>query len=352
MAVGSVVALPLAAGALARWGSRRITAAAAVGFCLALPLPIMTPTVWLVSGSLALLGAFNALLDVSMNAQALAVEARYQRPIMSTFHALFSTGGVVGALVASGFMAGGVGALSHVIAVTVLTLAVLVAAVPRLCRTTAAEASAGPVFTRPPTALLSLGLLTFCGLLVEGAIGDWSAVYLRDHLEATASLAAAGFAAFSLMMASGRFGGSYLADRLGPHGLLRASGALAAAGLTAALLLATPWAALVGFGLVGLGVANIIPVLFSAAGRVSGIPAGPALAAITTTGYAGYLAGPPLIGCAAELAGLPAALGIVAACCAVVAAGASVLPASASGGRLSASSARSSHDHSERASRV
>jgi MFS family permease len=334
MAVGSVVALPLAAWVLARWGSRRITSAAAVGFCLALPLPIMAPTTWLVLESLALLGAFNALLDVAMNAQALAVEARYQRPIMSTFHAPFSVGGVAGALVASGFMAGGVGSLSHVIAVTVLTLAVLIAAIPRLSRTTAAEGSAGPVFTRPPTALLSLGLLTFCGLLVEGAIGDWSAVYMRDHLEASASLAAAGFAAFSLMMATGRFGGSSVAARIGPQALLRASGALAAAGLTAALLLATPGAALVGFGLVGLGVANVIPVLFSAAGRVSGIPAGTALAAVATTGYAGYLAGPPLIGFAAELAGLPAALGIVAACCAVVAAGASVLPASAQAGGL------------------
>jgi MFS family permease len=165
---------------------------------------------------------------------------------------------------------------------------------------------------------------------------------LRDHLEATASLAAAGFAAFSLMMAAGRLGGSSLADRLGPHALLRASGALAAAGLTSALLLATPWAALVGFGLVGLGVANVIPVLFSAAGRVSGVPTGTALAAIATTGYAGYLAGPPLIGFAAELAGLPSALGIVAACCVVVAAGARVLPVSALGPRLGASSVRSS----------
>ncbi len=193
---------------------------------------------------------------------------------MSTFHALFGVGGVAGALVASGFMARGIGSLSHVIAVTVLMLTALVAVVPRFSRTSAAERPAGPVFTRPPTALLSLGLLTVCGLLVEGAIGDWSAVYLRDHVEATASLAAAGFAAFSLMMAAGRFCGSYLADRLGSRALLRASGALAAAGLTAALLQATPWAALVSFGLVGLGVANVIPVLFSAAGRVSRIPAG------------------------------------------------------------------------------
>ena len=152
-------------------------------------------------------------------------------------------------------------------------------------------------------------------------------------------MAAAGFAAFSMAMAAGRFCGNYLADRLGPRALLRGSGALAAAGLAAALLLAAPWAALVGFGLVGLGLANVIPILFSSAGRVPGVSAGTALAAIATTGYGGYLAGPPLIGFAAGLAGLPASLGIVATCCAVIAAGAAALPHSAPRRRLKASGA-------------
>lgn len=326
MAVGAVLALPLAAWLIARWGSRRITSIAAVGFCLALPLPILAPTAWFVAAALGLFGALNALLDVSMNAQAIAVEEQYPQPIMSAFHALFSVGGLTGALIASATLAGGLGSGWHVALITAVSVAVLTAAMRRLLPSTGAAGPPGAVFVWPPAALLSLGLLTFCGLLVEGAMGDWSAVYLHDALGTTASVAAGGFAAFSVTMAAGRFSGSYLADRLGPQKLLRWSGALAASGLAAALILATPSAALVGFALVGLGLANVIPILFSAAGRVSGVPAGTALAAIATTGYGGFLAGPPLIGFAAGLTGLPAALAIVVTCCAVIAAGAKTLP--------------------------
>ncbi len=342
MAVGAVLALPLAAWLITRWGSRRITSVSAVGFCLALPFPVVAPTTGLVAVALGLLGALNALLDVSMNAQAVAVEDRYQRPIMSTFHALFSVGGVAGALLASVSMAGGLGSAWHVALVSAASIAVLAAALRCLLPSTGPAASPGPVFVWPPAALLSLGLLTFCGLLVEGAMGDWSAVYLRDALGTNASLAAAGFAAFSVTMAAGRFSGSYFADRLGPHALLRRSGALAASGLAAALLLANPWAALVGFGFVGLGLANVIPILFSSAGRIGGVPAGTALAAVATTGYGGYLVGPPLIGFAAGLTGLPTALGIVAVCCGVIAVGADALavsnaPSRQRGGRGGAS---------------
>jgi len=176
-----------------------------------------------------------------------------------------------------------------------------------------------PVFARPPAALLGLGALAFCGLLAEGTMADWSAVYLHDALGTTPAVAATGFAAFSLAMAAGRFGGDRLARSLGAGALLRVSGATAAAGLAGALLLGTPLGAIIGFGLVGLGIANVIPVLFSAAGRVAGVPAGTALAAVATAGYGGFLAGPPLIGLAAEAAGLRGALGIVAPVCAVIA---------------------------------
>jgi len=157
-------------------------------------------------------------------------------------------------------------------------------------------------------------------------MADWSAVYLRDTLATTPAVAAAGFTAFSLTMAAGRFGGDRLAARLGLDRLLRGSATLAAVGLAAALLVGRPAAGLAGFGLVGLGISNIIPILFSAAGRVRGVPAGTALAAVATTGYFGFLAGPPLIGLAAELTGLPLALGIVSGCCGLVAVGARLPP--------------------------
>jgi MFS family permease len=326
MAAGSVLALPIAGWLLARWGSRVITSAAAIGFCLALPLPVIAPSAMLVTLGLALLGAWNAVLDVSMNAQAILVEEGYQRPIMSGFHGLFSAGGLVGAAVASAAMALDVSAEWHVVGVALISSCVLAAVLGSLLPPTGPSSASGQIFARPPAALMALGLLTFCGLLAEGAMGDWSAVYLHDSLGANPAVAATGFAAFSLAMAVGRFGGDRIADRLGPILLLRISAAIAAAGLAGALLLARTSAAVVGCGLVGLGIANVIPVLFSAAGRVPAMSAGTALAGIATTGYAGYLAGPPLIGLTASVTGLPVALGIVAAACALIAAGASAVP--------------------------
>jgi hypothetical protein len=331
MAVGAVSGLPLAAWLIARWGSRRMTGIASVGFCLALPLPVIAPNAWLVATALAVFGAMNALLDVSMNAQAVMVEDCYRRPIMPAFHALFSTGGVTGACVASTSMASGLGAAWHVSLVAAVSLTVLASALRRLLPSNERAAPAGPVFAWPQAALFPLASLTFCALLAEGAMGDWSAVYLRDALGTTGSLAAGGFAAFSLTMAAGRFGGTYLVGRLGGPRLLRCSGIASAAGLGFALIVATPCSALVGFGLVGLGLANVIPVVFSVAGRVPGVPAGTGLAAIATTGYGAYLAGPPLIGFAAGAAGLPAALAIVVASCALIALLAYSLPVLAFG---------------------
>jgi fucose permease len=156
-------------------------------------------------------------------------------------------------------------------------------------------------------------------------MADWSAVYLHDVLHADATTAAAGYAACSLMMAVGRFGGDWLANRFHPWRLLQASETLAAVGLGSGLLVGIAPAAIVGFGLVGLGIANIIPVLFSAAGRTPGVQAGTALAAVASTGYLGFLSGPSLIGFVAEISTLPIALGLVSACCALIAIRANVV---------------------------
>jgi MFS family permease len=326
MAVGAVLALPAAGWLIARWGGRTMTAVAAVGLCLTLPLPVISPSVGLLCITLILFGACNAILDVSMNTQAVALEDSYGRPIMSSFHGLWSVGGVAGAVAAAGAMALGFGAVGHVVAAAMVSLAAVVAAVGAWPPSSGQMGSVAPVFARPSTALLTLGLLTFCALLAEGAMGDWSAVYLHDALGATSATAAFGFAAFSLTMATARFGGDRLARRLGPGVVLRVSGAVAAIGLGGALVLGSAPLAIVGFGLVGFGIANGIPILFSSAGRVAGVRAGTALAAVATTGYGGYLAGPPLIGLAADFVGLPVALGIVSVACAVIAAGAGVVP--------------------------
>ena len=322
MAAGAVLALPAAGWMVGRLGSRTMTAVAAVALCLALPLPVLSSTVGLLCLALAVLGACNGTLDVSMNAQAGLVEADYRRPIMSSFHGLFSLGGLTGAALASAGIWLGVGASRHLLVMALVSMCAVATALPCLVPSRAVEDSRRRVLARPTRALLGLGILAFFALLAEGAMADWSAVYLRDALRTGPAFAAAGFAAFSLAMAIGRLAGDGLASRFGPRRVLRASGATAALGLGAALGIGEPAAGVAGCGMVGLGIANLIPLLFSGAGRVPGVQAGTALAAVATTGYLGFLAGPPLIGLAADAVGLPSALGIVSGCCAVVALGA------------------------------
>lgn len=319
MAAGAVVALPMAGGLVSRFGSRRMTTVAVFALCLALPLPVLSPNVALLCVSLLLLGACNGTLDVSMNAQALVVERGYQRAIMSSFHGLFSLGGLVGAAVAGQLISLGVAPAGHVLATTLVALLAATLASRRLVPSPPSRVNPGPVFARPTGALLTLGLLAFLGLLAEGAMADWSAVYLHDVLKTTPGLAAAGFAAFSLTMAAGRFVGDSIVGRFGPDRVLRMSAVLAAGGLAAALVIGQPFAAVAGCAAVGFGIANIIPILFSAAGRIPDVEPGKALAAVATTGYFGLLAGPPLIGLVAEFSGLPLAFGLVSAACALIA---------------------------------
>ena len=308
MAAGAIVAMPVAGVLIGRLGSRSMTTATAVGLAITVPVPLVAPSVPLLAAALFMLGALNGALDVSMNVQALAVEARYRRPIMSSFHALFSLGGLVGAAGAALVMTSTVGDRAHLLLTSAVASATLAFVVRRLVTTPPAASVERPL-ALPGRGLVALGGLAFLGLLAEGAMADWSAVYLRDSLRTTAAVAALGFGAFSLAMTAGRFAGDRMVARFGPVRVLRASSALAAAGLAVALLIGSAPIALIGFGTVGFGIANVIPVLFSGAANVRGAGTGSALAAVATTGYFGFLAGPAVIGFTAELTSLPIGLG-------------------------------------------
>lgn len=225
-------------------------------------------------------------------------------------------------------MAAGIGDTAHVGMATIITLSAVALALPGLVSPRAVDSPAETVVARPSGALLALGMLALLGLMAEGAMADWSAVYLHDTLGSSPAVAAVGFAAFSLAMGAGRLSGDALVGRFGPPRVLRGSSAVAAVGLALALLVGRPAIAIMGCALVGVGVANIIPILFSAAARVPGVPPGRALAAVATTGYLGFLAGPPLIGVVAEAAGLAAGLALVSGACAIIALKASALPQS------------------------
>ena len=311
-AVGALAAMPTTGWLIARWGSRPVTWVAALALCAALPLPTVAPGLLLLILALVAVGASNGVLDVAMNAQAVAVEHRYRRPIMTTFHGVFSVGALAGAAT-GGLVAGqGIDPTPHLIGVAIVCAGAVVLAAPRLLPAGVDAGGAGPAFARPSRALAGLGIVAFCVLLGEGAVADWSAVYLRNTLDTSAELAAGGFAAFSLTMAAGRFLGDWLTARLGPVAIVRFGGALAAVGLGLALLVGRPVAGLIGFACVGAGLACAFPVVLSAAGRTPGLAAGTAIAAVATAGYSGFLVGPPLIGLAAEVAGLRVGLGLVA----------------------------------------
>lgn len=319
LALGSVGTLIFGGPLVTRVGSRRMTGIAAFVFCLALALLLIAPSAPLFFVVLPFFGACIGAMEVALNVQAVAVEARYACPIMSTFHALFSVGGLLGAALASLTLALGIAPGAH-LAVVAIALAVLTAfSLPQLLPADDMASDDSPAFVLPTGPLLGLSVLAFFCLVAEGAMADWSAVYLRDTLGTGPAFAASGYAAFSIAMAAGRFGGDALRARFHAVTLVRASGILAAVGLGVALLIGHPIAALVGLACVGLGLANIVPVLFTAAGQTPGIASGMGIAAVASVGYFGFLLGPPVIGFVARATSLTIGLGLVALLIALIA---------------------------------
>jgi MFS family permease len=319
MAAGAMCALPFAGGVASRFGSRAVTTVCALAFCVMLPLPVLAPSAALAAVALFVFGALNATLDVAMNAQGAELEMRMQRPIMSSLHGAFSLGGLAGAGSAAALLEAGMSSTAHVLCVAVLTgLAVLIAA-RGLLPTSARRTNIRPSLVLPSRALLGLGALTFAALLIEGAMGDWTAVYLRREVGMDAGGAALGFAAFSLTMAACRFAGDAITHRFGAVPLVRFSALIALSGLLIALLFRHPLPALTGFALVGIGMANLIPILFGTAARSRPADPGAGIAAVATTGYTGFLVGPPLIGWLADYIGLTLAMGVLVLLCAGIA---------------------------------
>lgn len=319
MSLGSVATLLCGGQLIARFGSRRVILVAAFGFCLALALLMLVPIAPLLFVLLPCFGACIGAMEVAINVQSVAVEERYARPIMSTFHALFSVGGLLGAGIAALSLAVNVPPSVHMGIIALALVALVIASMPHLLRAEPVGAGGGAALALPRGPLLGLGILAFFCLVAEGAMADWSAVYLRDRLDTDAAFAAAGYAAFSVAMAIGRFGGDALRARTSGVLLVRISAALAALGLGAALLIAQPVAGLLGFACVGLGLANIVPILFTAAGRTPGVPSEIGIAAVASFGYFGFLIGPPVIGFVAQGLSLSWGLALVALFIAVIA---------------------------------
>ncbi|WP_437282895.1 MFS transporter [Sorangium sp. So ce375] len=338
IACGAMLAFRAAGPLVARFGSRRVTRVSAVLLCAALPLPALAPSFAALVAALLLLGVCNGLMDVAMNAQAVEVERRAGRPILASVHGMFSLGGLIGAALGALAADRALSPAAHLLAVA----AVLAAAVAREGRALSADARPEPSTAAAPgmarsTGLLLLGLIAFCSSVGEGAMANWSAVYLRDTLHTTGAFAATGYAAFSLAMLVGRFSGDGLTQRFGADRVVRAAGVVVAGGLGAALLANAPIALLLGFGCVGAGLSVVVPLVFRAGASAPGVAPGKALATLATLSYGGFLVGPPAIGLISDQLTLRGGLVLVVALALVIVA---LAPAVARGPAPRASAAR------------
>ena len=307
MAAGALVSMPVTGHFLDRLPSASLTRWTTLVFCLMLPLPLLATGPYMLGGILFVFGASTGAMDVSMNAHGVAIQEKLDRPVLSSFHGGWSVGGFAAAGVVALVAAAGLDPrLESLIVGAALWLLGLWSTGRLGASSTHTEGHGLALPTRP---VLLLGGLCFLVMLAEGAIGDWSGIYLKHNTGASSATAALAFTGFSLGMATARLGGDFINARLGAGALLRTGTALVAVALGAVLLIGQTAPAVFGFVLCGFGIANGTPLLFSAAGRID--PPGPSLAAAFTLGYTGFIVGPPVIGVLSDSIGLPRTLALL-----------------------------------------
>jgi fucose permease len=316
--VGSITAMLAASYLLPRLGSRRIVQIALVGYCAAGPFVGLTGDRRALFAALFAWGAFQGTLDVAMNTQAIAVERASARPLMNGLHASWSIGSLAGAGLGAVAVSAGLSLSVQLVALGTLALLVAGLLTVRMLPDAADDVSnVDNAAVTPGTAsrwshgMLLLGAIAFAAMLCEGATADWSSVYLSDSLHTSGAVPGLGYVAFALAMVITRLAGNRALIRFRPARLLPSLAAVATVGFAAALLIDDPVAALVGFACLGIGLAAVVPSVFSAAGRIPGLHPGTAVATTAACGWAGFVCGPPVIGRLASHASLRVALGVL-----------------------------------------
>lgn len=306
VSAGVLTALSFVGGWVARFGSRRVTTVGGILMMLLLPTLAVLPDPGVLWINLFLFGAATSTMDVAMNAQAVRVEQLAQRRLMSSFHAMYSVGGILGAGLGAILASQNIAPLTHFLVVAGSFLLVIVIEARDLVYAPP-NRSAGkpePTFRLPSRALIPLGLVAFAGATTEGTAADWSGIYLTNVVGTSEDIAALGFAIFSAMMTAGRLLGDWVTERFSPPHIVRLGGMISAAGLLIIVLIPQTIPVLLGFGAIGLGASVIVPLAFSAAGNMPDISESAAIAGVATIGYAGFLAGPPILGVIAEATSL------------------------------------------------
>ena len=308
MPIGSLSALPVAGIIISKFGSRNVALFSMLFYVVAMPLLGNANSTIQLAIALFLFGFGGDLLNISMNVQAVNVEKIQQRSIMSSFHAVFSIGFMIGAALGGFIDSEDISVFQHLTFVGATDLFIGIIIYRLLVKSDEQTDKAQPLFALPDRGLILLGIIAFCGMLSEGAMADWSTLYYKQVLNNSKGFATAGFTAFSVMMVLGRIFGDKIVNRFGLRRTLLINCLIVFLGMFVALISMNPISVIIGFGITGLGLSTIVPLIYSEAGHSKTMSAGVALAAISTVGIGGFLLGPVLIGFLSEFSSLRIAL--------------------------------------------
>jgi MFS family permease len=310
--VGLLTSLPVAGFVVAKYGSRIIVILSAILYGSTLPMLGFADSPVHLMITLFVFGFGGNMMNISINTQAVATETLYDKPIMASFHGVWSMAGFAGAATGTLMVRFHVIPPYHFLCISAIAALILFIFSGNLIKKDSNRDEKQPIFARPDKSILNFGLIAFCAMICEGAMSDWSGIYFAKVVKPDAAWVTVGFTAYVCTMATGRFIGDWVAYKLGIKRMLQASGLLTAAGLLLAVFFPQFITATIGFLLVGAGVSSVVPMIYSAAGKSKVMSPGVAIAAVSTIGYLGFLFGPPFIGFIAQATSLRISFGLIA----------------------------------------
>ena len=310
--VGQLVIMPFSGKLVTRFGSKNILIFSLFFYAGSLVILGLAKTAWELSGALFIFGIFGNLANISVNTQGVDTETLFKKAIMSSFHGAWSIAGFSGALVGLGMLALELSPLHHFMIIAVLVLIIILFANKFLIRAKEKiRSEKQKFFSKPDSALIWLGVIGFCCMASEGVMFDWSGVYFKEIIKAPGALVIVGYTSFMIMMASGRFLADFMIRKFGRKKILQISGVLMSTGLFIAVIFPYIIPSTIAFMMVGLGVASVVPTIYSVAGKNPNVPAGEALTIVSSVSFLGFLMGPPVIGYIAEVSSLRVSFGII-----------------------------------------
>lgn len=302
--VGLMLTLPVTGNLLSRFSSRNIMFIGTVAFNLMLALLGFTTEIWQLVFVLFCFGSSRNLMNISVNAQSVSVQQLYKKSIFTTFHGIWSMAGFAAAALGYLMVSGEISPAYHFLIVGLLLIGIAIYCFPKTLNQKPVQQEKRPAFVLPDKSLVKFGLISFASMACEGTMYDWSGIYFQKEVHASATIATAGFVVYMIAMTTGRFLGDRLVNRIGTKPMLRYSGILIFAGMLLSAIFPIPVVAGFGFVLIGFGVACVVPLVFSIAGKSKTLSSGSAIASVSTVGYLGFLMVPPVVGFIAQAAGL------------------------------------------------